>query len=148
MVISIESAVASLLSPLGFRRKGRTWWRSNSFAIQVVHLQRGWGEQLHINLGIYLRQLDEKESPAEHQCHVRVRLERVCPAVFFEPVRSLNASLLPSAEALEALSVHGVGWLEALSSKAGLCQFIVSSGPKIGFIHKGAKVCCDVRSDA
>jgi hypothetical protein len=148
MIIPVESAIAALLKPLGLRRKGRTWWRSNSFAVQVVNLQRGWGDRLHVNLGILIRELDETELPQENHCHVRARLERVCPEVFLEPVQSLIAPAPASDKALEALAVHGIAWLEALSFKEGLCQYVCSNGPSIGFVHKLAKEACGMRLDA
>ena len=129
MIIPVESAIAALLKPLGFRRKGRTWWRSNSFAVQVVNLQRGWGDSLHVNLGILIRELDESELPRENHCHVRARLERVCLRRSFAPVQSLSATAPASGKALEALAVHGIAWLEALSYKEGLCQYVLSYGP-------------------
>ena len=147
-MIPTESAVASLLKEFGFSRKGRTWWRTTTATIQVINLQRGFGEQLHINLGAYFRALGEEAFPLEHSCHVRARLERVCPCEFFEAIRLLQAPSIPTPEALEALSTHAIRWLDFLSTEQGLCEYLASPEAKNVFVHRLARDLCDAKSAA
>lgn len=147
-MIPAQAAIQDELRQRGFMAKGRTWWRARGVAVQVVNLQRGFGETLHVNLGIYVRELGELAFPREEQCHVRARLERVCPDEFFEPVRSLEASLAPSPQALEALTDHGLVWLDKLSTRAGLCDFLRSEVPFSGFVHVAAQDLCRENHDA
>jgi hypothetical protein len=118
------------------------------FSIQVVNLQRGFGEQLHVNLGVYLRLLGDETAPQEHHCHVRARLERVCPPGFFEAVRSLETSSHAFTPALEALMTFGIGWLDALSNKDGLCAFMQTADATATFIHQSARALCHGHEDA
>ena len=141
-MIPAQAAIHAALRPGGFTAKGRTWWRTRDLAIQVVNLQRGFAETLYVNLGVYVRELGEERLPREEQCHIRARLERVCPNELFEPVRSLEASLPPSPQALEALTLHGLEWLDRLSTRAGLCGFLASPVPFNGFVHVATQSLC------
>jgi hypothetical protein len=147
-MLPVESEMAWRLKAVGFSRKSRTWRRASVFAIQIVNLQRGFGEQLHLNLGLYLRLLGDERAPLEHHCHVRARLERICPPDYFEPVRSLDASSHRFTQALEALMTFGVPWLEALSNKDGLCTFMKAADATGTFVHHSARALCHGHEDA
>jgi hypothetical protein len=147
-MLPLESEIALRLKGAGFSRNSRTWRRASLFSIQVVNLQRGFGEQLHVNLGVYLRLLGDETTPLEHHCHVRARLERICPPDYFEAARSLEASSHTFTQAVEALMTFGIAWLDALSNKDGLCAFIKGADATATFIHQSARALCAGHEDA
>ena len=140
---AVESAFASKLKLLGFRRRGRTWWRMSEFAIQVINVQRGFGEQAHVNLGVYVRSFGEASAPKENHCHVRARLERVSDREYFESIRRLDVCSAPLPQALDALMTCGVPWLDSLSTRAGLCAFLEKRDSSHVFVHKFARDLCN-----
>jgi hypothetical protein len=91
--LPIERAVASMAKPRGYRKSARTWHKACPESVLVLNLQKSqWGEpQLYINLGVYLRDLGPEVTPPEHRCHIRARLERVCPPEYFARVRSASS---------------------------------------------------------
>jgi len=93
--------------------------------ILVLNLQKSqWGDTLYVNAGVYVRALGSEHSPPHNRCHINARLERVVPAIYFEPIRCLTASEPPSAEALEAFVSHGLPWLESVSTATGISTFL------------------------
>jgi hypothetical protein len=146
-MIPAESDIHLTLEPLGFAKRGRTWRRTIGDVVQVINLQRGFGGQIHINLGVYYMSLGIEKLPSEHQCHVRARLERIAEPRYFTAIRSLDNSCKPSDEALAALHKCGVSWLQEISTPHGLCDFL-ASGWSSGFVHRSAREMCNEHTDA
>lgn len=135
-MLPVEAQLAPGLKALGFKKKARTWTRETPDAFQVVNLQKSaFGEQVYVNVAVYLKALGDETSPPEHRCHIRARLERIAPESLAEEIRSLNASLPISAVLLSALLDHAVVWLERVSSWPGLDSFVESSMAKHCFVH-------------
>ena len=141
-MIAVERAIARELKHRSFVKKSRTWRRDADEVIQVIHLQRGFGDQLFINLGVYVRSLGDEKLPLEHKCHVRSRLERVCSSEYFTPIRSLEASCEPAADALVALTGQGLAWLDLVSTQRGLRSFMASDLSRTCFVHSSVRGLC------
>jgi len=128
-MLPLETTISSRMKSLGFRKKAQTWRRSTSDSIQVVNLQKNpYGEQLYVNLGLFICTLGTELSPPENRCHIQARLERVVPDTFFESISSANSKSEPSPALLDALLIHGIKWLESIASPAGRKQFL--GGPE------------------
>lgn len=68
-------AITEVLQPMGFERKGNSWYHTTSEVIQVVNLQKSqYGAQYYVNCALWLRVIEEKTYPREEQCHIRQRL--------------------------------------------------------------------------
>lgn len=86
----LEDVIDSVLSPIGFRRRARTWYKINEDTISLLNLQKSqWGGQYYVNLGVYLSDLGRAKYPPEHQAHIRVRLS----AITGEDTSALDAAL-------------------------------------------------------
>lgn len=135
-MLPVEAQFAPGLKALGFKKKARTWTRETPDAFQVVDLQKSaFGEQVYVNVAVYLKALGDETSPPEHRCHIRARLERVAPESLSEEIRSLNASLPMPDLLLSALLDRAVTWLERVSSRPGLDSFVESAMAKLCFVH-------------
>ncbi len=74
----LESTLAASLKAQSFSKKRLCWRRKTDDTIIVVDLQRSqWGEQYYLNVAVAPKLLDPPESPKEHQCDVRVRIDEV-----------------------------------------------------------------------
>jgi hypothetical protein len=68
-------ALATLLKPLGFKKRGATWHRGTPDAIWTINVQGSqWGGEYYLNVGTYLRALGDEVAPPEFRCHVRARI--------------------------------------------------------------------------
>ena len=127
-MLPLEAAISPKLKALGFKKKARTWWRTENDSIQVVNLQKSpYGDQLYVNLALYIRSLGPERLPPENRCHIQARLERVVPTSLSESVTSASADSEASDALLQALLVHGIGWLEGIASPAGRKVFLAQS---------------------
>ena len=145
-MLPIEAALIPELKRMGFSRKSRTWWRQGEDAIQVLNLQRGFGDEFFFNLGAYFRELGNEAFPAEHLCHVRARLERVSKPECFTAIRSVEVSAEPPPQALQALFSDGMAWLSLVSSKSGLKTFLESDQATSCLVLAAVKELCHARS--
>ena len=135
-MLLVEAQLSPGLKALGFKKKARTWTRETPDAFQVVNLQKSaFGEQVYVNVAVYLKALGDETSRPEHRCHIRARLERVAPESLSEEIRSLNASLPMPDLLLSALLDRAVAWLERVSSRPGLDSFVESAMAKHCFVH-------------
>lgn len=76
----------NILSEATFDRKGKCWYKRANDLIALVDLQKSNYSNLYfINLGFFLLNLGSKDYPKEHECHVRIRAEKLfpvlCPAI-------------------------------------------------------------------
>ena len=117
----LENLIKPLLKKKGFRKRGSTWWRHSDDFIQVVNIQGSqWSKNFYINLGIYIRDLGDKQWPAEEQCHIRHSLESIY-GVESGIVKLLNyedyaPEALPRKRLSEMLEQGGLNWLEECSN--------------------------------
>lgn len=136
-MIPLETAIAPSLKEKGFKKKAKTWWRQSPDVIQVLNLQKSpYGDNLYVNLGIYLKALGEEKAPPENRCHVRVRLERVALEERQRSVAAASASEAPSQPLLDAVLTDGVSWLDALGTHAGIRQYLEAGGSKKGLVFR------------
>ena len=135
-MLPLESSISPPLKAQGFRKKARTWWRNREDTIQVINLQKDpWGGgRLHINLGVYVRQLGSELNPASHNCHVQARLENVAAEMYWNTIASARSEPEPSPELLEALLTDGVSWLNRVSTVEGIRAYLESGGTKKGMV--------------
>jgi len=130
-LLPVEAQFAPGLKALGFKKKARTWTRETAEAFQLVNLQKSqFGEQVYVNVAVYLKALGEETFPPEYRCHIRARLERIAPESLFDDIRSVNALHPPQPSLLRALHDYAVPWLELVSSQTGLDSFIRSPAAK------------------
>jgi hypothetical protein len=140
----LQQALASTLKLRGFKKAGATWRRESSEAISVLNLQGSqWGPSFYINLGVYFRALGERNQPAEHHCHIRIRLSELVPDR--ERLHTLLDFEKPIQEGvrgqeLERLVVqHGLPWLETVSTVEGARDYCKSQSQKSMCVTKEAR---------
>jgi len=135
-VFPLESAIAPLMKSAGFSKKGRTWWRAHAEAIDVLNLQKSeFGDQLYVNLAVYLRELGAEDRPPQHRCHLRARLERVADPRLFTDIRSAEAHAMPCAGLLEAIASDAMAWFASLSTLPSLRATVAASEGTQWFVH-------------
>jgi hypothetical protein len=71
---ALKKTVGGSLEPVGFVKKGQTWYFTGQDAIAVVNLQKwDFGERYFLNVGISLKTLGGPEWPDEKQCQIQSR---------------------------------------------------------------------------
>lgn len=83
----LETLLAALLRPVGFRREGRNWRQDLPDVIQIVNLQRSrWSDRFYLNIGVFVKvvqndpgRVRNKAKPNIVECHYRIRLEDLFP---------------------------------------------------------------------
>lgn len=146
-MLPLESAIAPELKARGFKKKGRTWWRDTDDVVQVLNLQQSpFGEQLYVNLGVYLKRLGTEPMPAVNRCHIGVRLERV--ASHQAEVAAATLSTRPGAALLSALLVDGIAWLESVSTLKGIRSYLASGGASKGLVFASVRELAAQKNDA
>lgn len=64
----------------GLRKKSGSWYRHSTEVISVSNLQRSqFGPAYYLNQAFWLVALGDEQFPKESKCHVRTRLDAVCP---------------------------------------------------------------------
>jgi Domain of unknown function (DUF4304) len=134
----IESAMASLLKPRGFRKTRSTWHRLQPEVVLVVNVQKSnWGARLYVNLGVYLRGLGQEVNPPERECHIRTRLDGllVDSDPFFDALDLESRLSDADRERIvgDAIVRSALPWLEAretnLKARAALLAEKEPTGP-------------------
>ena len=73
-VNELKTAFKEALQPLGFVRKGHSWYDTSEEVIVVVNLQKSnYSNTVYLNLGFWLQKLEVSEYPPVHQCHIQTR---------------------------------------------------------------------------
>jgi hypothetical protein len=146
-MVPLESAIAPELKARGFKKKGHTWWRDGDEVVQVLNLQQSpFGEQLYVNLGVYLKRLGTELMPAVNRCHIGVRLERV--ANDQAEVVAATVSARPGPALLSALLVDGIAWLESVSTLTGIGSYLASGGASKGLVFASVRQLVAEKNDA
>ena len=128
---TLENWLKPLLKDFGFNKKGPTWHRDSSLAIQVLNIQGSqWSKSFYINLGVFYKEFGEKEKPNEYECHVR---ERLCALV--DDLENCNC-LLDFENTLLAedrknqltnlISLSAISWLGKCSSPEGAKEYLLN----------------------
>ena len=77
---TLSAALSDELRPVGFVKKGATWYLRKQDVIAVLNLQKSNYDSTHfLNLGFWLREIDDVQNPKDEQCHVRTRAEEIWP---------------------------------------------------------------------
>jgi Domain of unknown function (DUF4304) len=146
-MLPLESAIAPELKARGFKKKGRTWWRDGDVVIQVLNLQQSpFGDQLYVNLGVYLKRLGSEAMPAVNRCHIGVRLDRA--ANHHAEVASATVNAPPGAAMLSAVLVDGIAWFESVSTIAGIRSYLASGGASKGLVFASVRELAAEKNDA
>ncbi len=134
-MLPLESSISPPLKALGFRKQSRTWWKTGENTIQVVNIQKGpSGERLYVNLGVYVRQLGQETTPAQHHCHIQARLEQVAAERYWNGIVSAESETTPSRELIAAVLTDGIAWLDQVSTIDGIRSYIRSGGSNKGMV--------------
>lgn len=73
--IKIIETVKPLLKKDGFKKVGCSWYRQKNNFVQVFNIQASqFGEEFYVNVAIGFPELISTETPAEHKCQVRSRI--------------------------------------------------------------------------
>ncbi len=76
----LSAALTAELNPLGFTKKGATWYLRNEDTIAVLNLQKSnYDATFFLNVGFWLRKIEEVEHPKDELCHIRTRAEELWP---------------------------------------------------------------------
>lgn len=86
----VKRILDPVLSPVGFIRKGSSYFRESEAAILVVNLQSGSDPGPYLNLGVYYLALGTHTRPDITECHLWTRLEALAP------IRSQRTDLVMS----------------------------------------------------
>lgn len=74
----VISAVANLLKPLGFRRRGATWTvRRNGLTVLFNVQASEWDDSVYLNLGFMIDGPEDRATVSLRDCNVRFRIERL-----------------------------------------------------------------------
>ncbi len=116
---SLVSFVDRKLRPLGYAHKRTSWYNESSDSVAVINLQKSqWGGQFYVNLGVYFLTLGSDRFPAEHKCHLRLRLSPLSDSRLsaLDDALNLEQAHLTDAERErilgEALTQVAVPWLQ------------------------------------
>jgi hypothetical protein len=126
----LEQAIARILKPLGYAKRGATWHRDRDALVSVLNLQKSqWGEDWYLNLGVYLKRLGDEARPSEARCHVRCRAS------------SLSGREVPRDPAALAAMVEEVAvpWPDGLSTEEGVATFLASEFSTNCFVYDGVR---------
>jgi hypothetical protein len=121
----IVNMVARLVRERGFSAVGSTFYKDLEELTAAVNLQRSqFGAQYYMNLAWYDRNLPRTTRPKEHQCHVRMRVDRVPGVNEDESKRALDVDATLDDDARRA-AVQGIveracAFLESGGTIAGL----------------------------
>ncbi len=134
-MIPLEASIAPALKASGFRKKAKTSWRHCPEVIQVLNLQKSpYGDNLYINLGVYVRSLGAEQYPPENRCHVQIRLEWVAHSEREQCVVAANSNEVPTQALIDAVLIDGIAWLCNLATLTGIRRHLESSGSKKGLV--------------
>ncbi len=74
----LKQTVTAELRPVGFARKGSAWYLQNEKIIAVVNLQKSeFGTLYFLNIGFWLREIEDIHNPKVERCHVQARAEGI-----------------------------------------------------------------------
>jgi|APSaa5957512622_1039677.scaffolds.fasta_scaffold25808_3 hypothetical protein len=130
----LVNALKPLLKQHGFRKQGATWHRQVPGYIQVVNVQGSqWSKTFYINLGVYITQLGDKETPPEYDCHIRNRVNDLAQdRRRYIALVDMENDIPPDTRLPELLAVveqYAIPWLEKYSNLDGIKDWITGEQP-------------------
>jgi len=134
----LEKATAVMI-PLGYRKKGSSFWRSYEGVYTLVHFQKGahGGGYYFVNIGIHpvglpallSGQLNVPEMPKDYECILRQRIEQIVlsPATqrFREGLVAVD-DMTAGAEILECIQTDAKEWIDGWASLNRLAHVMES----------------------
>lgn len=109
----------------GFRPAGGGWLRDVPVGVQVIELQKSeWGDQFHVNFGVYARELGSVRSPKVHQCQFYARADSVDPTneANWKSTLDLEKPIDDAARQSRVAELLGrmLAFLDSITTKQGL----------------------------
>lgn len=122
----IHDAIGEAAKPVGFAKKGASWYADRAESILVINPQKSqYSERYYLNLGIYFKELGTERAPKEvEKFHLQARIsdvtaedEKIIDKIFDfeEPMTSSERT----KEIITLLREAGLPFLEACSSMEG-----------------------------
>ncbi len=126
----IEAAVADILKPLGFRKRGTTWHLDRGEVISVLNLQGSrWGDDSYINCGVLIKENAARINPVERECHIRWR-----------PTSTNGGAVPANKNDLEFLITQlALPWLNRLNSRDAIARFLDSGEVSDFLVRRGIR---------
>ncbi len=143
----LRDAIGMPLKHAGFKQKSDSWYMANNETISVVNLQKSaYGEQYYVNVGLWLKDLGDAETPKEHHCHIRCRWKSLIQEdeKYLERLLDLDDTSFSdderSAKIGHFVEMNVVPFLQKCASLEGLRSLYKSSvWPKASLIHRNAR---------
>ena len=127
----LTESISRTLEPAGFKMKSDSWYQSHTETVLVLNLQKSsHSRQYYMNIAIWLKAFGQEETPRENKCHIRFRIEELCPDEEEHVGRILNledASISEAERALEIKSLvadHALNFFSRVSTLEGIRQVI------------------------
>ncbi|NLG96704.1 MAG: DUF4304 domain-containing protein [Chloroflexi bacterium] len=77
---TFKKSFAAPLEGAGFVKRGQTWYLEGKDVITAINLQKSdWSEMYYINVGFWLKSLENAEFFEIDRCHLQYRVERLFP---------------------------------------------------------------------
>ncbi|WDT84405.1 DUF4304 domain-containing protein [Alteromonas sp. 009811495] len=119
----LENVLKPYMKEKGFKKKGGTWCKDVGDFLQVVNIQGSpYSKMFYINLAVYIKALGNNVWPAEHDCHIRIRLNSFCLEQGVTELlnyEDYGFDGQPREKLLEILESDGLPWLDKCSSFKG-----------------------------
>lgn len=140
----IHQVLKEILVPLGFSRKGDSWYHRSTEVVQVVNLQKSqYGNQYYLNYGAWLLTLSDSAFPREEKCHVRLRIEDISDAEEqYKNLLNLESDMGAEwrmASLREAFSSDLLPFIRRTGTIANVQRLYVEGELKRGIVHIDAK---------
>jgi hypothetical protein len=77
---SLKRVVGRALANEGFERKSGDWYLRSQDLVVVINLQKDdFSDAWFVNLGVWISDLEQKDWPKSHVCHIQARVPRLWP---------------------------------------------------------------------
>jgi hypothetical protein len=97
----LSQRFAEPLKVAGYKKKDFNWTRMNDETCLIVNIQKSrWGEWAYVNMGVFVYLLGSEVHPKEYECHIRFRLEDVCPPAEESLISGKDHSILSATPLL------------------------------------------------
>jgi hypothetical protein len=141
---AIHLALIEALLPVGFSRKGNSWFRISPEVVEIVNLQRSqFSPRYYINYALWLRALGDEAPHRPEQYHVQLRIDGIVetnPALSM--LMDLDSDVPPgqrTAELSALLRLNLLPFAETCRRLHGLRELYNGKRLKRAFIFVQAK---------
>jgi hypothetical protein len=140
----IHKTLKHVLAPIGFSRKGNSWFRRGTDVVQVVNLQKSqYGQKYYINFAVWLLALGETQFPREEQCHIRFRVDSlVTNEDQYQELLDLESNLnIDNRDDLlrQTLTSSLQPFIDTTFTTQGIRRLFVEGALRSGMVHVHAK---------